>query len=173
MIYTFTGTGSGSFGADQFSDASFSITSIADTGNIQETSGIFKVPDSVATVWVSGLGSATFTVPTINVGNTVVGRVGISGSIMAILFNGDPAFASYDLSSPIGPVTGIPIFNPGLGFSTTSGNFLFTSVSSVTFQAEVVPEPSVVALLGVGFVGLAFRYQSRRKHRLRRIANSQ
>jgi hypothetical protein len=113
------------------------------------------VPDITATVFVSGIGTATFTIPTINVANQGIPAVGIGApnQNLAILFaNNNSAFASYDLSTSLGPITGSPTFN-GLGsFGTTVGPFFLSAVSTVTFQAIVVPEPSILVLLGFGFI---------------------
>jgi hypothetical protein len=158
VIYTLSGIGTGSLGADPFSDASFTITSTADTSDITESLDVFSVSDSLATLFVSGLGTATFTIPTMTVDNTA-GAAAISAPVqnMAILANFSPAFSSYDLNSSLTPVTGTPAFNSDTGFGTTAGDFSLSSVSSVTFQAEVVPEPSVFALLGIASIGLVLR----------------
>ena len=152
--YTLSGTGTGSLGTDPFSDASFSITATADTSGISESLGVFLLSNSIATLFVSGVGSATFTVPTMMVDNTA-GAAGISApnQNMTILANFSPAFSSYDLGSSLAPVLGTPAFNPGTGFGTTAGDFSLSSVSSVIFQAEVVPEPSAFALLGLASLG--------------------
>jgi hypothetical protein len=154
VTYTLSGTGTGSLGADPFSDASFSITATADTSSITESLGVFFLSDSIATLFVSGVGTATFTVPTMMVDNTA-GAAGISApnQNMTILANYSPAFSSYDLSSSLAPVSGTPAFNPGTGFATTVGDFTLSSVSSVIFQAEVVPEPSAFPLLGLASLG--------------------
>ncbi|HXR03272.1 MAG TPA: PEP-CTERM sorting domain-containing protein [Verrucomicrobiae bacterium] len=154
--YTLSGTGSGSLGAVPFSDTAFTITSTADTANITESLGVFQVPDITATVFVSGLGSATFTIPTDNfdtIDFTPGAGISSPNQHRDILDISSSAFASYDLSSSLSPVTGTPSINSGTGFQTTAGNFLLSSISSVTFRADVVPEPSTFALLGVVSVG--------------------
>ena len=170
VIYTLTGIGTGSLGADPFSDASFTITSTADTSDITESVGVFSVSDSLATLFVSGLGTATFTIPTMTVDNTA-GAAAISAPVqnMAILADFSPAFSSYDLNSSLTPVTGTPAFNSDTGFGTTAGDFSLSSVSSVTFQAEVVPEPSVFALLGIASIGLVLRSRKDKPKTSRKI----
>ena len=140
ITYTFSATGSGSLGDNPFSNSLFQITATADTSQILSPApGIFRVTDSMATVVVSNLGSATFVITTINVGNQNVSSVGFSdpGQNLAILFVSNPAFATYDLSTAIGPVSGPPIFNAGDQFLTSGGNFSLTEVSTVTFEASV------------------------------------
>src|SRR5258705_13890013 len=70
ITFTFTGTGNGALGAQSFSNTAFTITSIADTNLVTNPLlGIYLVPDQTATVNVSGIGTVTFTIPTINVDN--------------------------------------------------------------------------------------------------------
>jgi hypothetical protein len=156
VIYTLSSVGSGHLGTNSFFSARFTITSTADTSQITHSSlGVFQVPDITATVFVSGIGTATFTIPTINVANQGLPAVGFSDPTqhLAILFaNGNPAMASYDLSTSLGPITGYSSFNGFASFGTTAGGFLLSSVSTVTFQAIVVPEPSILALLGFCFI---------------------
>src|SRR6266481_1572810 len=65
----------------------------------------------------------------------------------------DSTLANYDLSTSIGPIMGTTAFNPyPVSFMTTLGGFSMTSVSDVTFQAVVVPEPSIAALIGLGLI---------------------
>jgi hypothetical protein len=167
VTYEFTATGSGSLGASTFTNAAFTLTSTADTSQVTSSGGVFEVPDLTATVSVAGLGTATFTTPTINVDNQPLARAGFSDPIqnLAILFVDNSAFAGYDLTTSIGPLSGPPTINPGSAFATTAGNFVLDSVSPATFQATVqaAPEPSALALFGLGAAGLAgWRWRKRR-----------
>ena len=168
ITYAFTATGSGTLGANAFTDASFTITSTADTSHVASTGEGFSVPDLTATVSVSGLGAATFTDPTTTIDNQGLGKVGISDSVpgVALLFEDNAAFVTYDLTTPIGPLTGSSDFNSGVNFATTAGDFSLTNVSTATFQATTrsVPEPSSLAVLAIGFVILEgwLRRQRRR-----------
>ncbi len=169
ITYTFSGTGSGSLGSQSFTDTLFTITSTADTSQVTNSSpGIFRVPDLTANVTVSGIGTGTFTITTINVSNQNVSRVGISdpNQNMAILFVDNPAVATYDLTTAIGPLTGPTAFNPGATFATTAGDFSLTVVPSATFQATVgqaIPEPATLTLIGIGALGLLGHAWRRKK----------
>jgi len=147
MIYLFSSTGSGSLGANSFSQVLFTIACTAETGQItNQSQGFFLVPDLNATIFVSGLGIATFTIPTENADYQPLPRAGFSDPTQnrAILFLQNPPFSNYDLSIPLGPLTGPPIFNFGTQFATTSGNFSLTSVSNVTFESLAIPQPRII-----------------------------
>ena len=171
VTYTFSGIGSGSFGANAFSDVAFTITSTADTSLIVSLNpGVLFVPNLTATVSVFGLGSAAFIFLPVNVNNQNLSRVGISDrdQQLAILFIDNPACSTYDLSTSIGPLAGAPIFNSSASFGTTAGAFSLTSISTASFEAFVqpVPEPSTLGLLGLGATAVCGCLW--RKHRQRK-----
>ena len=170
-IYTFSGTGTGSLDEIPFSGVDFTITSTADTANIGLGTpfGFWVVPDFATTISLSGIGSATFTIPTETFINFEVGAAGITAPDQNIDILGikNAAFYSYDLNSPQGytlsssvsQVTGPAyIASPSMGFTfeTTAGALYLSSVSSAIYQADVVPEPSICALLSIGLIGLTF-----------------
>lgn len=170
VTYILSGTGSGSLGLDSFTNVGFTITSTADTANITEsTPGVFDVPDITASIFVTGAGTGDFNLSSLPVGNVdnQQGVAGISsiGENFAILGDQNAQFKSYDLSTSLAPAAGIPIENNGLAFSTTAGDFILSEVSSVTFQAEVVPEPSILTLLAPGAL-LLWHGRSRRPKNL-------
>ena len=155
ITYVFSGVGTGDLGAHPFTDAAFTITSTADTSRITVPGGFFQAPDLTATVFVSGIGSGTFNIATINVDNHGLSRVGFSdpGQDLAILFVDNAAFATYDLGTSIGPLSGPANISPDGRFGTTAGNFSLTFVSTATFQAITTPEPATISLFA--FAGLA------------------
>lgn len=160
ITYTFSATGSGNLGAQSFSNSFFQLTAMADTSGIYSpTQGVFAVNDSVASVFISGLGTAMFSIGTINVDNQNLSRTGFSDPVrhVAILFVDNPAFATYDLSTSIGPLSGPPSFNRGVGFGTSMGLFSLTDVSTTTFQATLVPEPCALGIWSLGAVVLIGR----------------
>jgi hypothetical protein len=171
ITYTVSGTASGSLGANPFTNAAVTVTAAADASAIvNHGAGFFDVPSLAATVSVSGLGTATFTVPTRTFTNQPIGGAGIGTStginppdILDTL--GNPALTTYDLSTSIGPLTGTPGFNSGTHFATTSGDLVLNSVSgNTTFTAVAAPEPSGLALAGVGLAGwIGYAWRRRRK----------
>jgi hypothetical protein len=161
IIYTFSGVGSGTLGANSFSDASYAITLYADRSDIVTSPLLFGdsyVPDLSATVFVNGLGTAAIT-SQMRVRDFQ--NLGMVGPATISLYNSDnPAFAAilavhpdtkdYILSEAIGPIGGTLLDNPGSGasFATSDGVFSFSSLVSVKFQAapQSVPESSMTAL---------------------------
>src|SRR5580698_4322285 len=63
VTYIVTGKGDGRLGTSTFSNESFTITSTANTGQIVNDSGTYKVSDLTTTISISGLGTATFITP--------------------------------------------------------------------------------------------------------------
>lgn len=179
VTYTVSGTGSGSlvtvlggghFVTNLFSDAFLSMVATADTEQITNPlPGVFKVLNSTWNLSVDQLGSARFATPIGTLENQKssfnlsLAGVGAPELNLVILAVADPALASYDLSTSIGPITGTPLFNPSAQFPVYigfyDGYFSLTSVSSASFQAVVqsVPEPSSFTLLGISGFSICFR----------------
>jgi len=162
ITFTHSGVGSGSIGGVPFANASFSITELGDTSNRLSFAGGFSIDDMSATILISGVGLFHFVTPTRTFVNTNLSLVGFSRATIfgTDLFNGPTAgaFASWDMLSPIGPITGSGqllawSFSP---VTTDGGTLIFNnSTPSATFQATVIPEPSTLALVLLVLVGLA------------------
>jgi hypothetical protein len=176
IIYTFSGVGSGTMGADSFSAASYVVTLYADTSDIVTSPLLFGesyVPDLSATVFVNGLGAATIT-SQMRVDDFQ--NLEIVGPATISLYNSDdtssaailavhPGSKDYFLSEAVGPIGGTLLNNQSSGdsFATSNGDFSFSSLVSVRFQAvpQSVPESSMTT--PVCAISLALGLLTRKK----------
>jgi PEP-CTERM motif len=173
IIYTESFTATGTLNGANFTDAFISLTATGDTSNIGTTHfGAFANPVAVSFT-VAGLGSGTLTGGYIVFDQPGESRAGIaSGTISAevgeIMDTTNDAFATYDLATSIGPVSGTPLFSSNELFDTSSGSILLNSVSgdstfSAVLSSAAVPEPSSLALCGIaGAFGLVVARRRKR-----------
>jgi hypothetical protein len=164
IVYTDQATASGTLGSTPFTNALVTVTFTGDTNTVTGGVPFFTNTVGVAQVTVAGIGTATFTNPMETFDNQTqqfAGIADISGSPVSVLDTQNAAFATYDLKSFIGPFTGPVFFNAGHTFPTTAGGFTLqsvlnnTSTFTATAPAAAVPEPTSLALFGVGALGLA------------------
>lgn len=157
ITYTESATASGTLNGISFSNDVITLTGTADTTGVFDQGGVLKI-DVVAWFSISGGGDGTFT-DAMQVFNNpgflppAVGLDdGITSSVMAT-FNS--AFASYNLASAIGPITGAPFINPSVSFETSAGPLLISTAGNSTFTATL-PEPAALPLFatGLGVLGL-------------------
>jgi hypothetical protein len=160
ITYIETGVGSGTLGALGFVDTAFTITLVGDTANVITASpGILANPVGTATLSISGGPTVTFTEQLAafdSQGDQAAG-IGSAPQMIPVLGTVDSAFGSYGLTTSIGPITNTPAFSAGASFSTDNGLgplFSLSSVTSSTFTAIAVPEPSSVVLLGMAIGAL-------------------
>ena len=73
---------------------------------------------------------------------------------LTILDTFSSAFATYGLSTAIGPVTGGAVFNSGTGFATTAGTLIIGSISGDATFTATIPEPATWAMMALGFAAL-------------------
>ena len=187
ITYTETATISGSLNGVDFVDAVITITGSGDTDNIVHGMPCcFRNNLGVSTVTfdLAGFGTGAFTdlvAVVVNQINTegIPGQpdTGISGagfsditSNFLILWTEDPAFASWDLSTDIGPLTG-PGFcncNPiaNISFPTSLG-LLHISATDPTFTADATPVPAPATLFlfltGLGALVVVLGWRGKRK----------
>lgn len=156
--YIFKGTGSGTLGASTFTNARFTITSVADTSAILAGPAISQVVASSASIEIEGLGSATFLLATRVFltnpsGNRVVGFSRAESVGGLDFYNlGGSALTSYSLANElaetslsvqfVGQWASIPEAQTTLGLVNISG------VTDATFAA-VIPAPGAAAVLGL------------------------
>jgi hypothetical protein len=159
ITYFYSGSGTGSLGGAGFTNAEFVITAQAETSNITPWVNAGFGPQNThlsATININGLGvhtintpSHSWTVPDGSVGglgeNLYVNWVTLSGSFLP----------GYGLDTAYGPVTDTTPWDVGQfnTVNTTGGVLSFTSISTVTFEAKLVPEQS--AMLSAAIAGLA------------------
>jgi hypothetical protein len=169
ITYTMKATGSGSLNGTPFTDAPVTLTLSGDTANVMGIGQSFLITGT-ATVTVAGV-TDTFKDPITVVVDQSGGQAGFFDGL-AILNTFNSAFNSYDLKTPIGPVTGgasgnagnmVPL-TPGGSFVWGAGGVPGTSTFTATTQTTTAPEPASLTLLGVGAVDLAgYGWRKRRR----------
>lgn len=158
LTFTITGTGSGHWGAQTFTNAAFTFSFLVqDADNLRQPFCCAIVrstpPGAIGTVTVEGFGSSGFGAngdQAIYV-NPAGATAGIwHYNLSDFLTVANPAFFSYDLTTSIGPLTGTSFSYP-LSLDLGPGvSLAFTSVSNVNFSARRGPSggvPSVVGML--------------------------
>jgi hypothetical protein len=170
ITFSFAGTATGTLGGTAFNDASFTVTSLADTAVVSLVGSTYQVQAITSSINISGFPSATFIGATFwrdpqGSGDIIFGN--ISSGLLGItsLFVG---LEAYDLKSSIGPIFSATDFESSIFHNfqnvPTSQGSLTLIASNETFTASVAPEPLSMLLAGLGLTVLL-------SHRLRQ--NSQ
>jgi hypothetical protein len=168
IIYREEASASGSLGGIPFTNADIVMQMSGDTENAFFDGIANWLNFGTTTVTVPGIGTATFTDANTGVFATPSqGLAGFTNEFAINLATVNPAFASYDLKSAIGPITGSTVGSFfGTGDTTTLGEFVFSTSdppATATFTAQVVPEPASWGLLGLGGLGLAIEAFCKRR----------
>ncbi len=166
ITYTQQGVTSGSLGVTSYTNALTTIVFTGDTANVTNPkSGRFVNASGTATLSITGFGLATFTdtmAASVNQNETpTTGAAGILdlscvGSPCAGVATINSAFASYNLATAIGPLTGASFTDQQTSFGTTLGLFNMQSFGNWTFTASTgaVPEPTSLLLMGFGLLAM-------------------
>jgi hypothetical protein len=160
ITYTEQATASGSLDGISFTDATVVLTMNNNTTNVTNSaSGDFENLGT-ATISVGGGSPVTFTDSIQIFSSQSVTTVGFEDLSVGddILDDLSASFATYDLTTAIGPIVGSSKINPGSSFTTTGGALVLTSAGEATFTAasSAIPEPSSWAMMLIGFGGLGY-----------------
>ncbi len=160
--YTESFQATGTLGGQSFTDQTVTLTAFGDTTTLFSTPGFAEVDAVTSTVSINGMATASFA-DALNV-FVVYAFGGIfgftdpnattSGDILDVQAS---PFLTYDLISPIGPISGTfdDYFSLNNPTGTSAGDLIFTSVAdSVVVTAAAVPEPSSIVLSALGFLGI-------------------
>lgn len=158
LTFTHTGNGSGTLNGMSFPASDFVITATGDTADRVSFFHGWWIPNTSASIWIAGLGNFDILVATHDFVNTYYQTVGFSqgagrGVLGHDLFDGptDTAFSAWDMSGPIGPVSGTGellqwTLSPQI--DTTGGILVFNDGTCPTTYT-VVPEPATLSLLAL------------------------
>ena len=195
ITYVETGFASGTLGGSTFTNALVQLTLSGDTGAVLPIfGGIAVATAGTTTVNIAGLGTATITDPTEIIATQIAVEIDdalpllpyvIFGtvdnppsleSITGLGVTGSNALLGYNLTTSIGPITGVGgvAYPTTLVVHTTAGDLHFTSdfddfwptgqsTFSATLGQTAVPEPTSLLLLGTGIAAVAGRSRFRGK----------
>jgi PEP-CTERM motif-containing protein len=157
-----------------FSYQTFRISISSDTTGTEifdggDSNGGWVLPSVVATISITGIGTADFTTmdftgPTLVFVNHYYKSLGFSrgtldagGDLIGLSCTID--CSTWDLTTSFGPVYNRRPLYSGFGFpiETTLGSLKMDSLTDVTFEAVVTPEPTSGLLVAAGLAALAVR----------------
>ncbi len=161
VTFEVTTVGTGSLGNLDFTNELVTIRGVGDTDNVDMNGSVnLLLQDLDVYVDIEGLDTAMFTdaIQAISNNNSNLGGFGNTSNNFGLLFVNNPAFAAYDLTTDLGPISGSANIVNGVGHETDAGSFrLFGTNGSATFQATVVPEPATGCLLAMGWIAASLK----------------
>jgi len=158
VTYTFSGSGTGSLGTTDFTNANFVVTLDGDTSEVAIQPPLGSIPGIIGLpvdIDITGVGTVNFTgttfiftySETVGFGEDNSGLTPPPGNLIQITAAN---LSGYGLTSDIISSGGNTVLGQFVNAATSGGSLTFTSMSTVTFNANVssIPEPSAVALVG-------------------------
>lgn len=137
ITYSFTGTGTGTFGGMAFTNASFTISVYADTTNVQVSGGLYVMAGTTSAIGVTGIGLGIFTNPKqVFRQSTYLGFAQFNG--FDLLDISHSSFSNYGLTNSFGPIVNLAP-QPGtlaINEPTTFGVISFVSFGNISFTAS-------------------------------------
>lgn len=165
IIYTMTGTLSGTIGGVGFQNEPFTFVFDGDTtGVFDDSPTLLFNPVTASSLSITTIGSGDFT-QALDVGvDSMNDSAGFADpTITDVLAAQNAGFAGWNLASSIGPLeqTGAAFLADG-SFDTSLGTLDLIGATNVSFGAvAAVPEPATTGLIALSLVGVALRRRSR------------
>jgi hypothetical protein len=163
ITFTISTSASGSLNGTAFGDNTITFTQVTDTTLVGTCFGNDLCPPESTSnsVTISGVGTFTITENTVFFDNPNT-QAGFDIQNQDILTERDPVFATYNMTTALGPIFDVVVAAASGGIATTGGNLIFTGNSAdATFTAVTgstsAPEPGSVGLILIGAIALLIR----------------